>query len=166
VGRAGSYVASQSLSAPYYQPLVPVQKVDYKNWTALRDLRRKSQLCTLEQSATVTEKKGGFDLRIQARGASGGVALGVPLAIEINLREGGRLEGCRPAPHVEDGWILESGEAKYTVGGQSLRIGPGAAPHLLTQLRGAEAKLPGVSVYLTGYTPFDRTISLEFSSQA
>jgi hypothetical protein len=34
---------------------------------------------------------------------------------------------------------------------------------LLTQLRGAEAKLPGISVYVTGYTPFDRTLSFEFS---
>jgi len=163
VGREGSYVATQSLSAPYYQPLVPVQKVDYKNWGALRDQRRKTQICTMEQSVTMKEKAGGFDLRIQSRGATEGKELGVPLAIEINLREGGRLEGCRPAPHVEDAWILESGYAKYTVGEQSVRIGPGAAGHLLTQLRGAEAKLPGVSVYLTGYTPFDQTVSLEFS---
>jgi hypothetical protein len=117
----------------------------------------------MEQSVTVKEKAGGFDLRIQSRGAGNGRQLGVPLAIEINLREGGRLEGCRPAPHVEDAWILESGFAKYSVGGQTVKIGPGAAEHLLTQLRGAEAKLPGVSVYLTGYTPFDRTVSVEFS---
>ena len=163
VARDGSYVATQSLSAPYYQPLEPAQKVDYKNWGALRDQRRKTQICTMEQSVTVKEKAGGFDLRIQSRGATQGKQLGVPLAIEINLREGGRLEGCRPAPHVEDAWILESGYAKYTVGEQTLRIGPGAPGHLLTQLRGAEARLPGVSVYLTGYTPFDQTVSLEFS---
>jgi hypothetical protein len=163
VGREGSYVASQSLSAPYYQPLVPAQKVNYKNWSALRGLRRKTQICTMEQSVAVKEKPGGFDLRIQSRGATEGKELGVPLAIEINLREGGRLEGCRPAPHVEDAWILEKGYAKYTVGEQTVRIGPGAAAHLLTQLRGAEAKLPGVSVYLTGYTPFDRTVSVEFT---
>jgi hypothetical protein len=29
------------------------------------------------------------------------------------------------------------------------------------QLRGAEARLPGLSVYITGFTPFDRTIVLE-----
>jgi hypothetical protein len=28
-------------------------------------------------------------------------------------------------------------------------------------LRGAEARLTGLSVYITGYTPFDRTISLD-----
>ena len=35
------------------------------------------------------------------------------------------------------------------VGGDTVRFGPGSAGHLLTQLRGAEAKLPGQSVYLT-----------------
>jgi hypothetical protein len=163
VGREGSYVGTQSLSAPYYQPLVPTQKVNYKNWGALRDQRRKTQICTMEQSVTMKEKAGGFDLRIQSQAASGAKVLGVPLAIEINLREGGRLEGCRPAPHADDAWILENGYAKYTVGGQSVRIGPGVAAHSLTQLRGAEAKLPGPSVYLTGYTPFDQTVSIEFS---
>lgn len=161
--RDKSYVMAQSLSAPYYQPLSPVRKVDYKNWGALRDQRKKSQICTLHQSAVVTEKAGGFDVRIQAHGESASAALGIPLAVEINLREGGVLEGCKPAPHVDGGWILESGFATYRIGGQTVKIGPGAAPHLLTQLRGAEAKLPGMSVYVTGYTPFDRIISLEFS---
>jgi hypothetical protein len=159
----GAYVLTQSLDAPYYQPLAPPQTVDYKNWPALRDRRRKSQTCKLEQSASVTEKAGGFELRIQARGESGGKALGVPLAVEINLREGGQLDGCHPAPHAEGAFVLEKDFATYRVDGQTVRFGPGIAPHLLTQLHGAEAKLPGVSVYVTGYTPFDGVISFEFS---
>jgi hypothetical protein len=86
----------------------------------------------------------------------------VPLAVEISLREGGVLQGCRPAPHVVDGWVLEKDFATYRVGGDTVRFGPGAAGHLLTQLRGAEAKLPGQSVYITGYTPFDSTVRFEF----
>ncbi len=152
------YVFRQSLSAPYYQPLAPAQTVDYKNWGLLRARRRQTQVCKLEQSATVKEQKTGFELRLQSNGTPG-----VPLAVEITLREGGKLEGCRPAPHVEDGWILEKDFATYRVGGDTVRFGPGAAGHLLTQLRGAEAKLPGQSVYLTGYTPFDQTIRFEFA---
>jgi hypothetical protein len=110
------------------------------------------------------ETANGFDLHIQASGNSSGITpIGVPLAVEISLREGGQLEGCRPAPHVDGGWVLEKEFATYRIEGQTLRFGPGAPSHLLTQLRGAEAKLPGISVYLTGYTPFDRTISFEFS---
>jgi hypothetical protein len=163
VQRNGAYEAAQSLDAPYYQPLVPAQAVNPRNWSTLRDKRRKTQICKLEQSATIRERANGFDVRIQASGNTSGTPLGVPLAVEISLREGGQLEGCRPAPHVDDGWVLEKDYATYRMQGQTLRIGPGGASHLLTQLRGAEPKLPGISVYLTGYTPFDRTISLEFS---
>ncbi len=152
------YIFRQSLSAPYYQPLAPAQKVDYKNWGMLRSQRRQTQVCKLEQSATVIEQKSGFELRLQSNGTPG-----VPLAVEISLREGGKLEGCRPAPHVADAWVLEKDFATYRVGADTLRFGPGTAGHLLTQLRGAEPKLPGQSVYLTGYTPFDQTIRFEFA---
>jgi hypothetical protein len=152
------YILRQSLEAPYYQPLLPSQKVTAKNWATMREKRRKSQVCRLEQSATVTERVGGFDVRFESRGTDG-----VPLAIEITLREGGELRGCRPAPRVEGAWILAQGQASYRVGGTELRFGPGGAPHLLTQLRGAEARLPGVSVYVTGYTPFDGTMRFEWS---
>jgi hypothetical protein len=158
VKEGSKYVFRQSLSAPYYQPLTPAQKVDYKNWGALRSQRRQTQVCKLEQMATVTEDKAGFALRLQSNGTPG-----VPVAVEISLREGGELQGCRPAPHVADGWILEKDFATYRAGGDTVRFGPGAAGHLLTQLRGADAKLPGQSVYLTGYTPFDQTLRFEFA---
>jgi hypothetical protein len=158
VKEGAKYVFRQSLRAPYYQPLVPPQAVDYRNWGVLREKRRQTQVCNLEQSAAVSERKNGFELRVQSSGTPG-----VPLAVEISLREGGVLQGCRPAPHVVDGWVLEKDFATYRVGGDTVRFGPGAAGHLLTQLRGAEAKLPGQSVYLTGYTPFDQTIRFEFA---
>ncbi len=150
------YVFRQSLDAPYYQPLG--QRVTYRNWAALRETRTKTQVCRLEQIATVTELQSGFQVRVQSRGANG-----VPLAIEISFREGGTLEGCRPAPHAEDAWLLERDFGIYRVGGDAIRFGPGAAPHLVTQLRGAEPKLPGQSVYITGYTPFDHTIRFEWA---
>jgi hypothetical protein len=153
----GGYVLRQSLDAPYYQPLLPPHKVTSKNWGALRERRRKSQICKLEQSATVTERERGFEIRFEARGTDG-----VPLAIEVTLRDGGELRGCRPAPNVEGAWILERDQASYRVGGAELRFGPGGAPHLWTQLRGAEPRLPGVSVYVTGYTPFDGTMRFEW----
>jgi hypothetical protein len=157
VREEGAYVFRQSLDAPYYQPLLPPQKVTYRNWSAFRETRRKTQVCRLDQSATVKERAGGFDLRIESRGTAG-----VPLAIEVSLREGGQLGGCRPAPHVDGAWILERDYATYRVEGAEVRFGPGTAPHLETQLRGAEPRLPGVSVYMTGYTPFDGTVHFDF----
>src|SRR5215471_4109598 len=72
-----AYVFRQSLEAPYYQPLLPPQKVTAQNWAALREKRRQTQICRLEQSARVTERAGGFDVRIESRGTPG-----IPLAVE------------------------------------------------------------------------------------
>jgi hypothetical protein len=153
------YSLRQALEAPYYQPLDPPQRVTPANWASLRSKRKVSQVCRLEQTAFVEEMRGGFSVRIESRGTPG-----VPLAVEISLREGGVLEGCRPALRQPDAWILEKDFATYRVNGGAIRFGPGSAPHLETQLRGAESKLPGTSVYITGYTPFAHTIRFELGS--
>jgi hypothetical protein len=154
--QGNGYILRQSLTAPYYQPVDPPQRVTPANWSAMRALRKQSQVCRLEQAAFVEETTGGFALRVESHGTPG-----VPVAVEISLRPGGKLEGCRPAPRQPDGWILEKDFATYRVEGGAIRFGPGSAPHLETQLRGAEPKLPGVSVYITGYTPFTHTIRFE-----
>ena len=156
-GKSGaSYVLSQELEAPYYQPID--RKVAYNEWGAVRRLRRQSQICHLRQQATVTERQNGFDLRIEASGTDD-----VPVAVEINLREGGDLSGCAKSGHFPDTWLTTAGgTAVYRAGRNQLRIGPGQAEHAYTQMRGAADKLPGPSVYLTGYTPYDRTIHFDW----
>ncbi|MCU1238070.1 MAG: hypothetical protein JWP63_6037 [Candidatus Solibacter sp.] len=146
-----AYILRQSLEGPYYQPLDPPQRVTADNWSALHATRRQSQICRLTQSAGIVELKSGFALRLEAKGTPN-----VPVAVEISLREGGTLEGCPNG-------ILTKDFATYRVGPNTITFGPGAAPHLLTQLRGAEPKLPGQSVYITGYTPFDHTLRFDFS---
>ncbi len=150
------YVFRQRLEAPYYQPVA--HAVTYRDWAAVRETRAKTQVCRLEQIATVIERENAFELRVQAHGTAG-----VPLAIEIAFRDGGKLEGCRPAPHAESAWILDRDFGVYRVGNDAIRFGPGAAPHLMTQLRGAEPKLSGTSVYITGYTPFDHSIRFSWT---
>jgi hypothetical protein len=154
--RGASYVFRQSLEGPYYQPVA--RRVTYQNWASVLRERRRTEVCKLEQTAEVTEGNNRFRLRARAQGTNG-----VPLAVEISLREGGRLEGCRPAPRNPDGWLLEQGTAVYRAAGRELRFGSGAAPHGYTQVRGAEPKLAGPSVYITGYTPFDHTITFEWA---
>jgi hypothetical protein len=106
----------------------------------------------------ITERSGGFDVRVRAHGTSG-----VPLAIEIGFREGGHFEGCREIPGRPGTFLLERSTGQYVAGGNRIRFGPGSAPHQYVQLRGAEAKLPAHSVYITGFTPFDRTLTFECS---
>jgi hypothetical protein len=145
--RGESYVFSQSLEAPYYQPLA--RQVTPADWARVRGARRTSEICKLTQSATVTETRRGFRVRLESSGTPR-----VPLAVEISLREGGQLSGC-------DGEVLRSGQAVYTVGSDTIRFGPGRGDHTYTQIRGAEPPVPGRNVYLTGITPFDHTIEFE-----
>ncbi|MBM3745456.1 MAG: hypothetical protein FJW34_06645 [Acidobacteria bacterium] len=155
--RAEGYFFRQSLEGDYLQPLDKPYRIGPHNWYQSRAERRRTELCKLEQSALVSETYSGFRLRIQARGTDA-----VPVAVEINLREGGTLEGCEPVPRVGDGWLLSSKQARYRAGGDEIRFGPGLCLHRYTQVRMAEPKLPGPSVYLTGFTPFDHTLDFDW----
>ena len=150
----GAYTLRQALEAPYYQPLG--RTVTAQTWAGTRPERRQSEICRLQQSAEIAEVRGGFTLRLRADGTPG-----VPLAVEIGLRPGGELTGCTPVPGIADCHLLESGTGSYRQGSDVIRFGPGAAPHRYVQVRGAEPPLPGQSVYVTGYTPFDHTLLFE-----
>ena len=149
----GALILTQTLEGPYYQPLDPARPVNADQWAAVRPDRKRTEVAKLTQSATVTQTDRGYRVRIQAHGTND-----VPLAVEISLREGGKLEGVVPAYKVHDGWVLQSGHATYRAGKDAVRFGPGLGAHMYTQIRGGDAKLPGPSVYLTGFTPFDHTI--------
>ena len=151
-----AYLFRQSLEAPYYQPLARTITPD--TWTPTRPERRQTEINRLEQAAEVTEMKSGFRVRVKATGTTG-----VPLAVEITFRDGGRLEGCTAVPGTPGSYVLEGGAGVYRAGKNEIRFGPGGAPHRYVQLRGAEPKLPGQSVYITGFTPFDRTLTFECS---
>jgi hypothetical protein len=155
--RGEGYQFLQSLEADYRQPLERAYRVGPAEWPKTRAERRRSEVCKLEQSATVTETPSGFRVRLQVGGAEG-----VPVAVEVNLREGGKLEGCEAAPRAPDVWLLAGQQARYRVGGDEIRFGPGLCQHRYTQVRMAEPKLPGPSVYLTGYSPFDHTLEFEW----
>ena len=86
---------------------------------------------------------------------------GVPVAVEITFREGGRLDGCAPIDGTPGCYVLDRAAGSYSLGDHRIRFGPGAAPHRYVQVRGAEPRLSGVTVYITGYTPFDHTLFFE-----
>jgi len=156
--RGEAYHFTQSLTGAYFQPLDPPHKVAAGEWGASRPHRRQTEVCRLEQSATVRELRNGFEVRIQSAGTRD-----VPLAVEIGLRAGGRLEGCTEAPGAAEAFILPArATALYRMGGDAIRISPGLDEHRYTQVRGAEPKLRGPCVYVCGYTPFDHTLRFEW----
>jgi hypothetical protein len=146
------YLLTQELSSGYYQPFDPPRTIPAGEWGRTRDSRRQSEVCHLKQSARISETKNGLRVRLRADGTGN-----VPVAVEIALREGGKLEGCAEA---NGGWLLPDGFATYRVGSDSVRFGPGLREHSYWQIRGAEPAAPGLRVSLCGYTPFDREIDL------
>ncbi len=151
-GQDGTYDLTQALEAGYYQPLDPPRRVPAGEWGKVRGLRRESEICRLAQSARINLTPNGVRVRIRVEGTPN-----VPVAVEIGLREGGKLEGCGEAGGA---WILAEGFATYRAGSDVVRFGPGIREHSYTQVRGAAPPLPGVRVYLCGYAPFDREIEI------
>jgi hypothetical protein len=150
------YVLRQKLEAGYYQPLDPPRRVTPANWSAFRKERAETQKCTLDQIATVTPTTKGFRLRIQAQGTKD-----VPVSIEINLRNGGNVEGIARTP--EGDALLSGGFATCSGSQNRIRFGPGLADHHYTQVRGSLPPLAGSSVYLTAFTPCDHTIEFDLT---
>jgi hypothetical protein len=156
--RADGYHFQQELRGQYYQPLADpaLLPVTPSSWGRVKMRRATSELCRLVYEAQVRELPQGIEISIRAQGTPG-----VPLAVEINLREGGTLSGPVPAPAVGEAFLLKEGFAEYALGNGIIRFGPGRGEHAWVQLRGAEGKLPGPSVYLTGYTPFEHVLQFE-----
>lgn len=156
--RDGAFYMEQSLEAAYYQPFGDgrTQPWGVEQWYEKRQGREATEINRIRYRAEVTEKDSGFDVRLMAEGVDW-----VPVAIEINLRPGGKLTGVSDLPNSET-FLLEDGYAAYTVGDDQIRFGPGLAENQYVQVRGAEAKMTGTSVYLTTYTPLDRTIEFRW----
>jgi len=156
--RGATYALEQELDAGYYQPFGDGrrQPAGVGRWYELREGRRRSEVCRMNYKAAVTEDRGGFLIRLQAAGTND-----VPVAVEINLDGKGELQGAERVPEVGDAWLATGSAATWRVGGDAIRIGPGRADHRYTQVRMAEPKMPGPSLYVTGYTPFDHTLRFD-----
>lgn len=160
----GVYVLRQSLSGPYFQPLSAAQIASGEhvkmapNGTLAnmgKAIRVESNVQRLTSVITVTEAAGRVTLSVSIEGTPA-----VPVSVEFAFRAGGTFEGVEPVKGAADSFLLRSGEGRYRVGNDVITFGPGAADHTYTQIRGALPKHPGSSVYLTGFTPFQRTLTL------
>jgi hypothetical protein len=144
------WVLRQSLTAPYYQPLPSAARRPDGDWNKMDNSQRsRSEVQTLAAIVSIRESGGRFEIGFNLRGCDG-----VPVAIELGFRRGGRLAGVVPIPEIPEAYLLETGTGRYTLDGVTIEFGPGFADHRYTQLRGALPRLDGYSVYLTGFTPF------------
>lgn len=156
--RGDGFYFKQELTGMYFQPITDPSLLPVHNdkWADLKMKRKTTEICRLVYEARIREIEQGFEVFISAEGTGN-----VPLAIEINLREGGGLAGVTAAPNSDQAFLLKDGFAEYRMGGDAIRFGPGKCEHAWVELRGAQAKLPGPSVYLNGYTPFQHTLTFQ-----
>ena len=162
--RDGRYILRQKLDAPYYQPLSKEQ-IAHGEHTKMapngtltdgsRAARARSNIQNLESVVEITETAGRFTLTFSIEGTAD-----VPVAIELAFRTGGKLTGVEPVPHIENAFLLREGTGRYTMGGDTIEFGPGHSEHTYTQVRGALPKWDGLSVYLTGITPFKASLTI------
>lgn len=166
-----SYVLSNTLTVPYYQPL-PKQlrkkdgdyelseSIDHRFWNKMDFPHRPvSNVKKLNISVSLTETNGANELTFDVSGQSG-----VNVTIELCFQQGGKLAGVTPAG---ENYFLETGEGAYTFGNDTIKFGPGVMKHkAVSNLEGerysthfGSLRTEGMHVYLTGVTPFEHKLT-------
>jgi len=162
--RDGRYILRQELDGPYFQPLSPDQIATGEHTkmapngtlaTNSKALRTRSNIQKLESVVEITESRGRFQLAISITGTAE-----VPVAVELTFRSGGTLQGVEPVSGMKDTFLLRTGTGRYVLGDDTIEFGPGHVEHTYTQIRGALPKSEGLSVYLTGLTPFRTALTI------
>ncbi|GAB3643024.1 hypothetical protein [Spirosoma arcticum] len=156
ISRQGdSWILTQSLEGPYYQPYPPETIPSDGDWEKMpRSNRKQSEIQQLKSQVTISEIQGGLQAQIQITGTEG-----VPVAVELIFRPGGTFTGVSPHPSRANAYLLsESGT--YTVQADTITFGPGKVLHKNVQLRGSLPAFDAPTVYLTGFTPFTHTLTL------
>lgn len=155
VRQDNGWLLTQSLEGPYFQPYPPKGIAPDGDWEKMpRSNRKQSEVQRLQTQVTVRETPGGLSARIQITGTEG-----VPVTLELIFRAGGTFTGVTKHPSRENAYLLPQ-SGTYTLQNDTIAFGPGKALHKNMQLRGALPPLDTPTVYLTGFTPFEHTLTL------
>jgi hypothetical protein len=150
------FILQQSLEGQYYQPMPKEYRRPDGNWFKMdRGLRPLSEVQKSDTKVTIREEKGEFHIQIDIQGCER-----VPVAIGFYFRRGGKLQGVVPVKGVADAYLLEKGMGTYSFGDQTIEFGSGQADHSYVLVRGEQPKPDALSVYLTGFTPFQKSITI------
>jgi hypothetical protein len=150
-------ILTQKMLGPYYQPITEELIDPEGDWEKMpKDQRPQSEVQEMEYSLVVGEMEGGITLEFEAKGTDN-----VPLAIELSFRAGGKLSNVKLVDEKEERYLASEDSFVYQLGQDQMMISGSRSDHAWTQLRGALPKIDGMSVYLTGYTPFNQKIKIE-----
>ncbi|MCB0669042.1 MAG: hypothetical protein KDC80_24625 [Saprospiraceae bacterium] len=151
------YVLTQDLGGPYYQPIDEDLIAADGSWEKMpRDQRPQSEIQKINYALEVVEIDQGFQLSFSAEGTDR-----VPVAIEMSFRKGGVLQGGKEIDGLSDAFMLSEDAVTYQYDEAAIQISGALHQHDWTQLRGAEERVDGVTVYLTGFTPFRHQVTIK-----
>ncbi len=167
------YLLQQQNHVPYYQPLpkharnpqgdYPLTPAGNRFWSKLNfPARTMSNIQSLQQNVTVTENAGAFSLAFDIGGHDR-----VPVIIEVSFHHNGELEGIEPGRTRPNLFFLRKGNGTFRIGDDVITFGPGQADHEMIRMEDATGNpRQGPSqpdrfrVYITGFTPFTKTITI------
>ena len=151
-----SIILKRSVTRGYYQPLPEHLRTGEDGWVEqARDVRILSEAQTLDYQIIISEDNGNVTIEAEVKGCDH-----VPVTWELSFRSGGVLEGVTTDRNIDDIYFLEDDQGIYKVDNDSIQFGPGITGHKWTQMRSVLPKQKGMSVYLTGFTPFRHTLKL------
>ncbi|MFJ7996331.1 hypothetical protein ACIQ7D_04040 [Streptomyces sp. NPDC096310] len=163
---------TRTSTAHFYQPLPAGRRRpgggyelggEGRFFAAMDFAHRPADAHRLRVDAEVVPTGSGVDVRFDLTGVP------TSFVLELTFRAGGVLTGARRLPG-SDAFELVDGEGGYTVGGDTIRFGPGngtgpAQPALFDHgerftYLGAEDSAPGTRVRITGRVPGVYTLTL------
>lgn len=190
----GAYHLAQTLKVPYHLPLPEKfrnKQGDYKLsadmgaesrlgrfFSKMDFADRPSQFRILKSEVTVHEVNGAFELDFDVNQYPG-----VPVTIELTFQAGGAFTGVTPLKIPSEGqrefrsepdagkmpaYLLKNGYGSYTLGGDTIKFGPGNFARLPGRMEGeaytwvnGSLRVEGDRVYITGITPFKYKLILK-----
>lgn len=169
----GEYITSNSVEAPYYQPLpkkylkkdgdyLLSPSTDGRFWNKMDFSHRpQSNIQTLDSQVSLELKDDKKLLHFHIKGPEG-----VRITLECCFKEGGTLKNVEKINELDH--FLKEGYAEYTLGNDHIKIGPGIHEH--SYIKGLEGemysthfgslKTKGKYLYITGLCPFEYTLEI------
>ena len=154
----GAFHLTQTMRGWYYLPFE--EKPATSDWWQMDNASRKKKLGPdMEIHAIVREEADGLQVTFRTEGVTG-----APWRVELAFTGIDRIENEHMTMPVHGDEVLVLRDSTFRVmnEGASMEIGPAFGTHHFTEGKeDSEVKTPGaMTVYLTDYTPFDRTIHI------
>lgn len=178
VHKQGITQLRSEIEVPYYLPLPARDRdrdgnydmsrsIDGRFYSKLEFDKRPTAVRRLQTGVIIAPSSSGYDLTFEVSGEDD-----VEMTLELTFRPGGTLEGAEEAKNADGETIhhLKKGKATYTVGKDSVTFGSGNGDGLIApdsgeqySWLGGNLNMVGEKVYITGKTPLNYTLSVEFS---